>query len=806
LLGPIALSDLVEDHRGTYGAKAVNLGLSMRIGVLVPGGFAVSFEVGESPAEQRDDLVEAWRALGSPPVAVRSSAVGEDGDEASFAGQYETVLDVTTEDALIEAITTCVASTTSDRAVAYRAQAGVALERMGVVVQEMVAADFAGVCFTRSPGGDDEIVVEVVRGLGEALVSGQATPTRARFTREGAPISSDDHDGILDAFGHDRAARVALLAVRAEAVVGGTGVDIEWASAGDDLFLLQARPITTGEESAERDLLREREVERLAALAGDDVIVWSDISLADMLAGASPLTVDVFRRALGPGGGFQNAFVELGMRPDTTVQPERLLETICGRAYFDLDALIRVIDEGIPIALDTDAFAGGASPDFDPVDPPSRIAWSPLGRFVRLPLTLLRWVRVGWRFLKLRRTFHTRWFEELQPALLDEAASLRRDDLGALSRAELADRFQTLVERLTSELFTHHQTADSLALTTHRFLVALLRLMYGVASAEREVDLTVALEGNFNTESNLALARVANSTLSLEDFLELYGHRGNPDWDVHSPRWREKPDIPARLAEQIAAADVDPIRHFRQQRDRREAAVDRFESDLSKHMVFRWFRGLIRQQLVYYQQYSPLRETTQAAAYLWIELLRQVLLEGERRLGCGDLLGFLTVDEVIRLLGNESVLSLLQTARTRRREWTLARGIHVPHIVVSTDIDAIGRPPILEDGATELSGLAASTGVVRGRARVVHGLHEAIDLKRGEILVTASTDPAWTPLFLIAGGLVLEQGGMLSHGAIVAREYGLPAVINVPDVTRIVHDGQEVVVDGDRGVVQLVPP
>jgi pyruvate,water dikinase len=224
---------------------------------------------------------------------------------------------------------------------------------------------------------------------------------------------------------------------------------------------------------------------------------------------------------------------------------------------------------------------------------------------------------------------------------------------------------------------------------------------------------------------------------------------------------------------------------------------------MGKEWWLRPLRKAIMRELSYYQRYSALRETTQSACYMWIELIRQGLLEVGRRTGAGELLFYLALDDVERVLRGEQTEGLLEGARRLRKRLRLTRGIYLPHTLWSDDLDAIGRMPRLSKGAHELTGQVASCGVAEGRARVVADLEEAVDLMRGEILVTATTDPAWTPLFLVAGGLVLEQGGMLSHGAIIAREYGLPAVVNVADATRIIRNGQQITVNADRGRVVL---
>ena len=291
--------------------------------------------------------------------------------------------------------------------------------------------------------------------------------------------------------------------------------------------------------------------------------------------------------------------------------------------------------------------------------------------------------------------------------------------------------------------------------------------------------------------------------LSLYDFLKEYGHRGNPDWDLAAPRWREDPARVQRLVTLVSRSGADAAAQFEMQKEARKEAERQFYDDMGKRWWLRPLRKVIMQELRYYQLYSPLRETTQSICYMWIELTRQGLLEAGQRSRAGELLFYLAIDDVERVLRGEQIRDLLERARVRRRRLRLTRAIYVPHTLRSDDLEAIGRMPELPKGAQELTGHVVSSGVAEGRARVVTDLEEAVDLVPGEILVTATTDPAWTPLFLVAGGLVLEQGGMLSHGAIVAREYGLPAVVNVAHATPIIRNGQHITVNADQGRVVL---
>ena len=263
---PVPLSKLNAAYENVFGAKAVNLGRMIQAGLRVPDGFAVAFgsETNMPLAEEeKQSICDAYhvltgRAGAKVAVAVRSSATGEDSAEVSFAGQYETFLNQENDAAVVEAVGRCLESYRSDRAVSYRQEAGEAVGSMGVVVQQMVEADFAGACFTRSPRAEDQIVVEVVRGLGETLVTGKRRPARICFMRETMePVSEDDFDSILSDLDRKTACKVARQALVAEEVFG-FALDVEWAVGAGECFLLQARPITASNVEAERERISGR--------------------------------------------------------------------------------------------------------------------------------------------------------------------------------------------------------------------------------------------------------------------------------------------------------------------------------------------------------------------------------------------------------------------------------------------------------------------------------------------------------------------------------------------------------------------
>jgi phosphohistidine swiveling domain-containing protein len=805
------LEELEESERGRFGAKAVNLALLRKRGIPVPDGFALAFETGHPPRltpSERDAVAEAYRRLcagggdGESAVAVRSSAVGEDDVALSFAGLHETCLGVVGEEALCDAVEACLASQASEGALAYRRAAGSAPAGMGVLVQRMVAAEVAGVCFTRSPVDAQTLALEAVSGLGAALVSGERRPARCNFARDGLELRErEEVQGILGRLGAERAREIARLALRSEQALGFP-VDFEWAVSPGGCAVLQARPITADARGADLEAIRREECSRLEAVAAraDRTVVWTDFAVADMFPRPSPLGLEIMRRMSDPGGSYEVAFRTFGLH----YRPEReLLESICGRSYLDLEAILRCPDPALPIALDTTRLPASAGEAFDIERAPLRLAWRGWRSAAALPLLLLRVFAIGApRFLWMRRRFERDFRGGVAAQLAEEAARERARDLSSLPDEELLRLVDERVERFT-RIHSYHQLTDTIAVPTHARLRAALRRLYGDRADAVEMKLTTGLPGNFNTETNLDLGRVAAGKLSLEDFLARYGHRGSPDYDVAAPRWREDPARVRAMAEAIARSGVDPERRFAEQVRVREEAEAELDRDLRRHPWLRFLRRSVQRELGYYQRYSPLREPTQAASWLWIELTRAALTEAARRSGLGDLVFHLSLAELRRLLAGGPDPELAERARRRQARLRAARRIPLAHVIRSDDLDAIGRVPPPGAGARELAGQSVSSGVAQGRARVVHGLDEARDLEAGQVLVAANADPSWTPLFFVAGALVLEQGGLLSHPAIVARELGLPALVNVAHATRLIRDGEEILVDADQGRVIL---
>ncbi len=723
-----------------------------------------------------------------PRLAVRSSATGEDGSDASFAGQYETVLGVAPGPALHDAVRTCWASAFAARARAYRGGDG-GVPHMAVLVQQLVDPVCAGVLFTINPasGSWREMTVEAAWGLGEAVVSGRVVPDHYRVRRprripgpaqrlvarmrlrvvEDAVRSQETalHGGPngveerlvpperVDApkLLHAEVLKLCRLGLRIEAMQGAPQ-DIEWVrDPAGRLLVVQARPITTARDVRRsgpvvwtRRFVGERWTEPATPLGWSlmrDLLEWFIAypgTSRRFLGGAEPLQLQRFAPYINV-----TVFRHLAFKPPGAPPPRFMVE------------LLPPDEEARWLRT------RGKLPDV-------RVYRSILAE----TFEERRWRRFRWN--PVRNWAHWEAFEgrldaalAALPAVADRAGARARDGVcRALAREYLSIHVCSLL-----------------------FANIWYQLAEGALAAEgREADVPLLLRPprpTWTTRANHALWRLGRGEIELDDVLAEFGHRAPSSWELFSDRWREAPERVRVLAEGVATGE-DPgarVGAGAADADARLAALDR----------------PTRALVVMARRYLQLREDQRfhfdrilwrwKEAWLWLEA------------DTGLALRFLEAAEVTALLdGHLSRADAEALVARRGAAWTAevarrARGDEPPVFLVgeaAADTSA---------GGPRLTGQGISAGVTTATVRVIRSLDEGARLREGEVLVARATDPGWTPLFGRAGALVLELGGMLSHGAVVAREYGLPAVVNVVGATTRLVDGQTVTVDGGRGVV-----
>jgi phosphohistidine swiveling domain-containing protein len=803
------------------------------------------------PASLIDALDAAYADLGQPPVAVRSSATAEDLPGLSFAGQQDTFLNVIGSEALQRAVVDCWSSLWTARAIGYRARNGIDQEHvsLAVVVQEMVPSEASGVLFTANPltGKRTETVIDATFGLGEALVSGQVEPDHyvvdafgkrilSKVLGHKATVIRGQEGGGTVAMRQDTAtqqgaagrqalpdARILELAElgRRVAELFDAPQDIEWASADGRLYLLQSRPITTlypVPQGMPPEPLQ---------------VLLSFGAVQGLLEPISPLGRDVFK------GAFAGAARLFGYR--FTLEEQTTLFEAGERLWANISGLLgnRI---GRKVAL--------AAMEY--VEPGSRQALLGLLRDGELPppgnprlRTLLRLVRV---LLPVAgRALHTLLAPDAQRERL---ISNLEAWLGHL-RAEMAaagspSRRLAVIRRVPEDalyvLLPQFVPRFGIGMATYNLLTRL-----AASLPDGNLDTRAMMRGlphNVTTEMDLALWRAAqairadpNSSAhctqagaaaladeylggrlptvaqrSITDFMDRYGMRGLGEIDLSRPRWNEDPTPLMQAIQsylQIADPALAPDAVFERGRQAAEAEIERLAEALhgkrSGWIVARLARWAARRM----RALAGLRETPKFALVRFFALIREALLADA---GTWAIEGVLERPDDVFFLHQAELEAL---AAGDRRDWRsqvrARRGANVreqqrkqiPRLLLS-DGRALyeGITVANADEGQVLIGSPVSPGVAEGVVRVVLD-PRSTPLAPGEILVCPGTDPSWTPLFLAAGGLVMEVGGMMTHGAVVAREYGIPAVVGVDDATRKLRTGQRVRVDGSSGRVVI---
>jgi rifampicin phosphotransferase len=859
----LGLQEIDQTQIAIAGGKGAHLGELSRIeGVRVPAGFCVTTDafrqiMAEAPSidERLDrlsrlnpgdreaigmlsaeirrtiegiaipgDLAAAiTRALarlgGQAAYAVRSSATAEDLPTVSFAGQQDTYLNIVGSAAILQHISWCWASLFTERAVTYRLRNGFDHRKvyMAVVVQQMVFPDAAGILFTADPvtGNRKVASVEASFGLGEALVSGLVNPdaykvrdgelvakaitakqravhaSPAGGTREEAiDPQRQEQPALTDA----QVVRLARLGRRIEAHFGRPQ-DIEWCLVDDGFQIVQSRPITTLFPIPES---RDRENHVYVSVGHQQMMTdsmkplglsfWQMTTPAPMAEAGGRLYVDVTQRLASPAS--RDGLLEALGRSDPLIGDA--LRTILGR-----DGFIRPLpDEGPPGPL----FGGAPAPiETDPAIVTELIGRSQASiaaaeRDIRTKSgeALLDFIQADIQELR-RILFDPQSHQVFMSAM--EAAWWLNDQLQAwLGEKNAADTLtQSVPHNVTSEMgLALLDVAD--VIRPHPEVVAFLHHV----EDEGFLDELTKLEGG----------REARDAIGA--FLDKYGMRCVGEIDITRPRWSERPStlVPVILGNIKNFEAGAGARRFEQGRQeawaKEQDVLERLralpdgerKSEEAKRMIdrVRTFIG--------YREYPKYGMVSRYFVYK-----RALLKEAERLVQAHVLrekddifyLRFAELHEVARTNHVDGQLIC------RRKDAFRSYQALIPPRVLTSEGEIVAGAYRRDDMPTgALVGLPVSAGVIEGRARVIHDMAEA-DLEAGDILVTAYTDPSWSPLFVAITGLVTEVGGLMTHGAVIAREYGLPAVVGVEQATRLIRNGQRIRVNGTDGYVEILP-
>ncbi len=734
---------------------------------------------------------------------------------------------------LIEAITTVFDSWGSERAIRYRERNNIrGLAGTAVNVQAMFPSQHSGILFSTDPTDPEagRIIIEASCGLGEAIVSGAVEPDVYVVDREKMEVIEkqiSQKDVSVRALSDSGAATIfaeggaclsdaqivdlVRLGLRVEEHFGFP-VDLEWGWADGRFGLLQSRKIRGLEISRDVEPARQEEIAKLRKLAEEHggEVRWAIYNLAETLKSPTPLTWDVMGRFMGGSGGFVGMYRDLGYFPSERVGREGILELIGGRVYADLERHAELFYDQWPQEYDIEAAEGDATAMLE--GPPTKFNFQRAGGgfLLRLPLYIIKMIRQGRRMRKTAKKFLEKFNEEIKPRFLEYVAAARAKKLADMSDDEVLAELEAR-EKAFNAITRESEKTSFIAGYYHGSLSSTLEDVLGTKEGQNlATELVMGLENDKTIEQHLDLHRVAGEQLSMDQFLAEYGHRATDEFELAEPRWYEDPSFVQKQVDNYrrASGSESTADQEKQRHDRAAAKRAKAEKGLTSILEEHGAASLeddLRADLAGAQKYMPYRETSKYYYMMAYALIRDALQELATRWDLGRDLYFLRREELARFAADTSGREALVEEIARRKiRWQALKRLEMPDFVTSSDPEVIGRPVELtgaEDGVYAGKGVAA--GSETGVARIVHVPKEAGDLGPNYVLVCTSTDPGWTPLFVHARGVIVERGGMLSHGAIVARDFGIPCVV-LAGATKLIPDGAEIKIDGNRGTVELV--
>ena len=857
------LQEVDETQVAVVGGKGAHLGGLSRIeGIRVPAGFCVTTDafrriMAEAPSidDRLDQLSrvnpddrEAIRTLSAQirrtiegiaipgdlaaaitgalarlgeqaAYAVRSSATAEDLPTASFAGQQDTYLNVVGPAAILRHVSRCWASLFTERAVIYRRRNGIdhRAVHMAVVVQQMVFPHAAGILFTADPvtGNRKVATVDAGFGLGEALVSGLVNPDVFKV-RHGEVVAKaiaakpravhavpaggtqevaiDPQCQEQPALTDGQVVRLVQLGRRIEAHFGRPQ-DIEWCLVDDGFQIVQSRPITTlfpipetGDQENHVYVSVGHQQIMTDAMKPLGFSMWQLTAMVAMHEAGGRLFVDVTRRLASPAS--RDGLLDLMGRGDPLVRDA--LETVLDRDDF-VPSLPEPGPGGPPSA------SGASAPvEADPVIVTelierSQVSNSALERDIR--------TKTGPALFD----FLLQAFEE-HKRVLSDPLNIRAIMAGMEATWWLNDKLH--------EWLGEKSAADTLTLSAPGNVTSEMGLaLLDVADVIRPHPEVVAFLQGVEDEGFLeGLAKLAGGTEArdaIEAYLDRYGMRCVGEIDITRPRWRERPTT-------LVPVILDNVRNFEPGVAERRFEEGRQKAQKKEQDVLSRLRALpdgdqkadqTKRMIDQVRSFIGYREYPKYGIISRFFVYKQALLEEAERLVQADVLPekedifYLTFQELHDVVRSDQV-----DGRLIQQRKDAFRSYHAltPPRVITSDGEAVTGAYRRDDvPAGALIGLPVSAGTVEGRARVILDMAEA-DLEAGDILVTAYTDPSWSPLFVGIAGLVTEVGGLMTHGAVIAREYGLPAVVGVEQATRLIRDGQRIRVHGTDGYVEIL--
>ncbi|MBN8723758.1 MAG: hypothetical protein J0M03_12555 [Acidobacteria bacterium] len=870
-------SEIEKTDTNLVGGKAINLARLSQAGICVPNGFCLTTEafwqfleennltteikslaeivksnklIAEELTSKLNHLrqsivnanlslsLEIKDALSQFPknsrFAVRSSATSEDLESASFAGQYDTFLNISSLEEIFEKIKACFASYWNDRAFSYRSEKGIDhfSHGMSVVVQELIDARAAGVLFTLNPltGNEREMVVEACWGLGEALVSGLVTPDRylvdpfdlkvleIKAGEKVLKLVSDSGQGtqeiVLDSLEassltltNEDVLELAKIAIKVQQEYGFP-IDIEWAQDKEKFYILQARSLT-------------------AFSFAPELGQWSSANFREVMPGlVNPLSFSLSLR-YDYGNILAEFLNRISLYDGKT--PIEWGRRFFGRAYWNVDIVKNSISKIPGYCERTFDITVGINPAYQ-------------ADGVTTPFTLINILRGIPVFLRLQWMYFSFWreaakyienYEKLDAQLANNDYTTFSDKTLIEKTKEMVDLhyqtnriamtctflateaqndFRDYIEKINAKLPTEKQISVANLLTglTQISTAGPLIELWELASSAKTDEKLKTIILSTETEDLIAecekLKEGKSFVKDLKNYLLKYAFLAPNDEDLSCARWADDNSFPLTILKNYLEGEKseNPAAAMEKQRKcRKEEQANALKNiGLLRRTTF-----LSKLRLV--AHYCQWREITRVPlSKTYYQCQRVFLAQGQRFVEQGILekiedIFWLEREELLDLLSEKISARTVQTSIKRAKLIAECYRNFNPPTIIGQGVKLQASKKVASSGE-KFVGVACSAGEVIARARIIHDLSQAAKLKAGEIMIAPHTNPGWTPLFSLAAAVVLEEGGLLSHGAVVARECGIPTVLQIKQATEIFQDGQLLRVDGSRGEVEIL--
>lgn len=776
------------------------------------------------PVSIKNSIIQAWKSAGTQYFyAIRSSATAEDLPTVSFAGQQDTYLNIRGQDELLHHVQKCWASLFTDRAIAYRAKNGFDHRQvyLSVVVQRMVNPEVSGIMFTADPvtGNRKVVSIDASFGLGEAIVSGMVSADLYKVKAgqimekivpekkiaiyslpEGGTVKKElpSDQQVRQALTDSQILQLSELGKRIEKHYGSPQ-DIEFCVESGKFYIVQSRPITS--------------LYPVPDIPPEPLQVMFSFGHVQMMTDAmKPLGISILRNIIP-----KTVLLEAGGR--LFVNPTEFLRTKLGRRLFPV-ALKNAFDEKLANAISEVV----ERPEFRNV--PARRGLIKSKRQYIVPIAKDLWKNLYKRDPKQAK-------EKVEDFMQKKLAEIKRsvEDASGYKRLEVIQyQLNNLAKDVLPGLFPY----------VICFPVSFILLKKELGDSKELYELNKSLPGNITSQMGLEIGDLADLLRELpeveaylkeardetfseglaeidggerfkqafEKFMAKYGHRCPGEIDMTRPRWHEAPTqlVPAILGHMRSVKQGEHRQKFAEgEQAAREAAQRIMEQAGNRKSKARRIQRLIE----VYRYMGGLREHPKyLLTLIWYEFKKNIMAEAEEMVTKGILQQaedafFLTLDELIQLAKGEFSQDVTTLIIERKEKFAWHQTLRPPKVMTSEGeiVTGLSKKDELPNGV--LVGTPASAGVAEGRARVVFRPEKA-ELHEGEILVAPHTDPGWTPLFQSAKALVTEVGGLMTHGSVVAREYGIPAVVGVDDATKSIKDGQRIRVDGSQGIIEII--